>query len=250
MAKNFVIAKTAKEAFLLLNEGKAILAGGTEVNRLGSSVVSDTLVSISKIEGLDKIEKCTLDNYEGNFVKIGCMCTFQKAIDSNLVPSYFKDACLFMSSRTKRNMATVGGNVACLRDDSYLWATLIACQAKLEIINNSRTKVIEVVAFLANKEKYAKAFILSVIISARKLNIISKRYANTASSHAYITMSAAKYGKEYCYGLCLKNSGIYVANNEFDISSVKVTDDMFGSKEYKRYLLEVTAHDLKGGLNK
>ncbi|MBQ7508284.1 MAG: FAD binding domain-containing protein, partial [Spirochaetales bacterium] len=125
MAEKFVVAESAKEAASLKNGSSVFLAGGTEINRLGSPVDARTLISIGRLQELDGIS--VLDDC----IRIGAMCTFQDVIDSREVPSFLKEACLFMGSRTKRNMATIGGNIAAARTDSYLCATLLACHAGL-----------------------------------------------------------------------------------------------------------------------
>ena len=128
MVDNLIIAEGLEEALKQKTKNSAFLAGGTEINRLGSTVQARKLISIGRIGELDGISDAD------NAVKIGAMCTFQDIIDSSLVPDYLKEACRFMGSRTKRNMATIGGNIALRRTDSYLYATLIACGAKLELL--------------------------------------------------------------------------------------------------------------------
>ena len=46
MANKLVTAKTIQEAIAAKDGNSAFLAGGTEVNRLDSSVKADTLISI------------------------------------------------------------------------------------------------------------------------------------------------------------------------------------------------------------
>ena len=243
MADSLYIAKNIKEAVSYIKKGSTILAGGTQINRLDSPVKAKSLVSIGRIEGLDKIEKTAFEGVK--YIKIGSMCTFQEAVESTVLPQYFKDACLNMSSRTKRNMATIGGNIASLRDDSYILAMLLCCKAKLEVINkSSKTSVIELCTYVSETDKYKDFLITGVFIPASKQNIAQKRYANTASSHGYITMAMNKNKKEYTVGLCVKNSGIYTFGKLGETDKVTLKDDMFGSKEYKKYLLKITEEDL------
>lgn len=243
MADQLFIAKNIKDAVSCIKKGATVLAGGTEINRLDSAVKAKALVSIGRIEGLDKIEKTVVDGKR--FIKIGSMCTFQEAVDSTSLPEYFKQACLFMSSRTKRNMATIGGNIACLRDDSYILSMLLACKAKLELITKTSKKtLIELSQYVVKPDKYKSCLILAVLISSSKQNIALKRYSNTAASHGYITMAVNKNKKEYTVGLSVKNSGNYVFDKLDDFSKVILKDDMFGSKEYKKYLLRITEEDL------
>ena len=236
MAKEFVIAKTTKEAASYLRKGAALLAGGTEVNRLESSVSANTLVSIGRIQGLDGISK------SGKSLKLGSMCTFQELVDCEKVPDYLKKACLFMSSRTRRNMATIGGNIASMRDDSYLLATLLACGAKLTVLKAGKEVTVPLESYVKDA-KVRKYLILSVTVPSEGC-VASKRYANTAASHSYLTVSASKKGKAIRLGICAKNSGIYCCEDYSSIMNIKFKTDMFGSKEYKKYLLDVTSVDL------
>lgn len=236
MAKEFVIAKSVKEASAYLKKGATLLAGGTEINRLNSSVKADTLVSIGRLEGLDSVSK------SGKLVKIGAMCTFQELVENPKVPEYLKKACLFMSSRTRRNMATIGGNIACLRDDSYLLATLLACDAKLTLLKAGKEVSLPLCSYVSDS-KERKYLITDVTIPSEAM-LASKRYSNTAASHSYLTVAACKKGKSIKLGVCAKNSGVYCCEDYSSLMNIKFKTDMFGSKEYKKYLLDVTAVDL------
>ena len=129
MAMKLLMAKSPEEAIGFKTAAAAFLAGGTEVNRLGSDAAAkaETLISLKRCAGMDRIET------DGENVRIGAMCTFQQLIESDKIPAYLKEAAYFMASRTKRNMATIGGNIAALRDDSYLIPVLSAAGAVLEL---------------------------------------------------------------------------------------------------------------------
>ena len=129
MATKLFIAKSPEEAINSKTADTAFLAGGTEVNRLGSTVAADTLISLKRCSGLNDIRT------DSGYVTIGSMCTFQDLIESDKVPEYLKEAAHFMASRTKRNMATIGGNIAALRSDSYIIPTLMAVGAVLETVS-------------------------------------------------------------------------------------------------------------------
>ena len=87
MAEKLVIASSANEAAALKNSKSAFLAGGTEDNRLNSTVDAKTLISIGRIAELDGITK------KDGSIRIGAMTTFQEMLDSSLVPDYLKEAC-------------------------------------------------------------------------------------------------------------------------------------------------------------
>lgn len=243
MVEDLFIAKTVQEAVSYVKNGYIPLAGGTEINRLDSFVQADKLVSLGRIEELDGIK--TVDS---NTLEIGAMVTFSEVLASNAVPQYFKTACAYMSSMVKRNMATVGGNVALRRDDSYLWSVLISSKARLTLVSEAGSNVtITCEDYLKNSDKYSKSIILSVILDTNA-KVISKRYANTAASHAAITMAVGKFDSGLVFGLCLKNGGIHQFDDVKSIEQIKCESDMFGSAEYKKYLLNVTAQEFMGEL--
>lgn len=258
MATKLLMAKSPQEAISSKTAAAAFLAGGTEVNRLGSDIAAkaDTLISLKKCAGLDRIES------DGKNVRIGAMCTFQQIAESEKAPGYMKEAVMFMASRTKRNMATIGGNIAALRSDSYLLPVLFAVCARLEVLTADGKDNICIDSFKESAEAGKDMLITEVIIPAG-IRVVSKRYSNTAQSHAVLTMSAALTGKGVAVAGAIKNCGIVrfrefeekIRNNpslsEEEIiemvrngSKLRIGDDMFGSEEYKRYLIGVTAYDL------
>jgi len=254
MAEKFVIAGTAEEAAALKTAEAAYLAGGTEINRLNSLVDPKVLISI---RGIDELK--TLGIRDGRVV-IGAGCTFQDVVECEAVPEYFKEACLFMGSRTKRNMATIGGNIAMKRDDSYILPTLIAAGAVLMLMGaDGSTCDVRIDEYLTIGEgHYENDLILSVSIPETLDFIENNRQANTVESNARMTVSLSVNGGKYKAGLAMKKAGIYI----LDDLAAKLTDDpdmteeeliawakaktmpleddkIFGGAEYRRYLLGV-----------
>ncbi len=260
MAEKLILASNALEAVFRKNVNSAFLAGGTEDNRLNSTVNVRTLISIGRIKELDGI------SLDGDMVRIGAMTTFQEMIDNALVPDYLKEACRFMGSRTKRNMATIGGNVALRRTDSYLYATLIACHAKLELLNRKGEKLTRCVCcYLKKHDDFRNCLILSVSVP-KKAVVLSKRYANTVQSHAVLTVAMGIVDGKLGLGVAAKDTALKplcdIAErlSKEDLSDdqimallkadsdLKFKSDIFGSPEYKRYLLSVTIADLAKGV--
>ena len=281
MVDKLIIATSTQEALKAKSEnaGKsenaskrekrktAFLAGGTEINRLGSTVEADTLISIGRLKELDGITK------DGDTVVIGSMCTFQDLIDSDKVPGYLKEACRFMGSRTKRNMATIGGNIALRRTDSYLYATLLACAAKLELQAEDGSVQTKCVCCYLKRYDEFKDMLITRITVPGNAEVYSKRYSNTVQSHAVLTVAL---GKTPCcekaqmrLAVAAKDTAltrlddISDALEQGDLTDkeieqklkenelLKFKQDIYGSPEYKRYLLAVTIADLarkvKGG---
>lgn len=262
MVDNLIIAASAKEAARLRAGEKrsSYLAGGTEINRLGGTIDARTLISIGRIGELDGISA------EGGAVVIGAMCTFQDLIDSPVVPGYLKEACRFMGSRTKRNMATIGGNIALRRTDSYLYATLLACGAKLTMINRAGKEERRCVCCYLHRYEELKEMLITSVIVPEDARVVSKRYSNTVQSHAVLTVSMGE--TKWCdkSGLRLAVAAKNTALTRLDeiseaLEQGELTDDeilkmikadktlrfksdIYGSPEYKRYLLAVTINDL------
>ncbi len=130
MSRELCAAASASEAVVMRDASSAYLAGGTELLRSGTERSADRLIMLKNIPELKGVSGETPEA-----VRIGSMTTFQEALGSDLVPAYLKEALRYMASRTKRDMATIGGNVALMRDDSYLAATLIAAHGKLELLH-------------------------------------------------------------------------------------------------------------------
>ena len=257
MATKLLMAKSPEEAALSKTESAAFVAGGTEVNRLGSDIAekSDKLISLKKCSGLSGIET------DAGYVTIGSMCTFQDLVESDKIPEWLKEAALFMASRTKRNMATIGGNIAAKRSDSYMIPALSAAGAVLELLGSDmKTVRIGMEEYLDGA--YDGKLITSVTVP-KDIRLMSKRYANTAQSHAVLTMSAALDEDGVYLNGAVKNVGLLhfcdlekAFNEDPDISEDKIiemvrtctglhtADDMFGSDAYKRYLIAVTAFGL------
>lgn len=250
MAEKLIIARSVAEAMEAKGADSVYMAGGTEINRLGSSVNAETLISIKKLDELRFVRT------EGGKVWIGATTTFQEAIDSPETPAYFKDACAFMASRTKRNMATIGGNIASLRDDSYIVPCLIAAKATVVYLLAGKEESGCICCYMskAQKGELKDALIIKIGLDPERI-VLSKRYANTAMSHSRLNISYGynTIGKDVSVGAAIKNAGLYkleaVENlgNEQEVidwarnvKELKINTDMYGSEEYKRYLLGAT----------
>ena len=258
MATQLIMAKSPEEAIGAKNASAVFIAGGTEVNRLGSdaAAAADTLISLKNCAGLNDIYDA------GDRIRFGAMCTFQQIIDDERVPSYVREAARFMASRTKRNMATIGGNIAALRDDSYMMPLLLAVHAELEVLKAGGKECMCITAYEEAAETGEDMLITAVCVP-KDIKVVSKRYANTAQSHAVLTMSAAMLDEGISMYGAVKNVGLLhfcdlekAFRENPDISEdeivemvrvctgLETADDMFGSDAYKRYLIAVTAFDL------
>lgn len=260
--RQLIMANTAESAAFLKGRRSAFLAGGTEINRLGSSVEATRLIGIGRIDVLDGIDEYSDEESGTEYVRIGAMSTFQDIVENTLAPSYLKEACLFMGSRTKRNMATIGGNVALRRTDSYLYATLLACNAKLSLMCRDGAVIRRCAkGYLENYKEYRDMLITEILVP-RDAIVANKRYSNTVQSHAVLTVSAGITGgvlrlavaaKDTYLGMLGGIAAAFEGKTPSDDEILKMISsdpkldfksDIYGSPEYKRYLLSVTIADL------
>ena len=191
------------------------LSGGTEILRLNTEVDKNSpLIDILPLLS-DEIRK------EGDSVLIGASATFALLLSSPVVPDYMKEALCYMPSPQLRNQATIGGNIASWRDDSFLIPTLSASGAELTVVSSDGEKE------RMSIEDYGlkRGLILSVSIPA-SAEVRNFRESLTSHSHAVVT---ASFGEGECYAV--KGSGIF-----FSYEELKFNDDMFGSASYKSYL--------------
>lgn len=257
MEKEFYSVSSVIEAVSLKDSNSIYYAGGTEINRLNSGLSDFSMISLKKLNLIN------IESFD-NCLKIDSCTTFQQIIDSQLVPAYLKKACYFMASRTKRNMATIGGNIALRRYDSYLIPTLVVAGAKLIVQNkNSDEVTINLIDYIGKNNEYSDSLIISVLLPCNNIYIKSKRCSNTALSHSFITVSLSLNDGQFCLFSGLKNSGFAklptvtsVLNRKKSVSlkdicelvnstnEIHFYDDIYGSVEYKKYILSVSIYEL------
>jgi len=231
MVKEFINVTSVEEALKAKEKGYSFYAGGTEINRLNSLIKADRVVSISNL-GLNEIK----DGF------VGAMCTFQQIIESQCIPEELKTACKFNYSLQNRNRATIGGNIASARDDSFLIPYLAASEALLVVEGRGELTIKD---YLQKRE----GLITSVLLNSN--NVVSqKRIARAVRSRAVLTLAAGE--ETIC--IALKGSPIFILKRlsgpEETISMLKnnklinPVSDIWGSREYKEYLIETIMGEL------
>lgn len=219
--------KSIEEAVKLRHEieNSAYLAGGTEVLRLNSSVDCNAeLIDISSL--LDgSIAVCD------SKLTIGAGATLQSIKECELVPEFIRNAAAFCASFEKRNMATIGGNIALKRDDSYMLASLLAAEAEVVIECHSGEKVKPLSVYI---EKKCKGVIKCIRINADRKGW-SKKIAITSSAHA--TLIAAE--SEGVYAISAAGSPVAFGKDKELYKSIEFKSNLAGSAEYKKYLASV-----------
>ena len=218
---------SAEEAVMLHhdNERSAYLAGGTEILRLGSDACgNDALIDVSALP-LAGIKK------EGGRVIIGALTTLEEIRQSEMVPEFIKEAAAFDASLQLRNRATIGGNFALRRTDSYLVPAILAADAEVTIMCRKGEKKKSAAEYF--EKKNCRALILSFSFDADRKGVV-KRIAR--SSHSHSAVSAAYSDGIYAYAV--SSSGIAYGDKD-SWKNIEFVSDLTGSAEYKRYLASV-----------
>ena len=171
------------------------LAGGSGVLALKSPVKPDCpLVDISALVPKDIVKK------DGRLV-IGAGATFQDVIDS--------------------------GNVASLRDDSYLIPALLAGDTVLHVYGEEGEKDVSLADYVHRGGCSCIILALSVDDGC-KVGI--HRIARSSSSHSAVNVAVGTHG----VFACVKGSGF--AFGEDDLEKMEYVDDITGTAAYKRYV--------------
>ena len=217
--------QTKEEAVALRTgrENSRYLAGGTDDLRLNGDTDRET--ELIDINGL--VESGIEDMGDG-IIKVGALTTFQEMIDSPLVPEVIKTACRFNASYARRNSATVGGNIALRRDDSYLLALFVALGVTFESTTKHCESEKSVEEYASSK---CKKLISYFLIDTKKKAWV-KRFGLTSTSHACLIAAVAD-GK---YALSVKGSPLVSGDSPDIWKNVTYTSDITGSAEYKEYL--------------
>lgn len=220
--------KDAKEATALRHSiaNSAYLAGGTEVLRLGSSVESSAeLIDINNLGFNDIYAK------DGKLY-IGSGVTFQDLKDSPIVPDFIRESAGFCTSFQRRNAATIGGNIATKRSDSYLLPSLLSANATL-LIECEKGEVEKTLLEYIGKSD-CKAVIKYIIIPEGRKGW-ARRISRSSSSHSTLIASHS----EDLYSLSVSGSKVAVGTSPDIYKDILYVDDLEGSADYKRYLSSV-----------
>ena len=216
---------TPEEAVALSSKA-TYLQGGTEVLRLGSSFENDSIIDLNGFISR-KVEKV------GDKLVIGAGATFQSLIENDLVPAWFKEALGGMASYQLRNMATIGGNIALKRDDSFIIPALVAAGAELKA--HSVENKIHTVALSEYIKGDCKCILLEVIIPL-SAEVKCRRISLSSHMHAVLTAAVGNAGE--CYAI--KGTGIVTS-----LEGVEYSKDFYGSPEYKKYISETVREELR-----
>ncbi|HBG60839.1 MAG: hypothetical protein A2Y03_07490 [Omnitrophica WOR_2 bacterium GWF2_38_59] len=155
----FYRPKTVKEAAELYSslESVKLLAGGTfVVNNLKASKRAGrkTNANLISLKGIDALKGLVLSK---DVLTINSMATITEIFESSYLKdnlSVLKNACSTIGTTQIRNMATIGGNIACRYTWTELPAVLIALEATLNFTGkNNKPQSISAEEFFLNSAK-------------------------------------------------------------------------------------------------
>lgn len=184
--KTYEVPKTVQTAVQAKIEGGKhahFLAGGTEILRLNSSVNQvATYISLAEL-GLSTIRA------QGKSLVIGATVTLQELMDNPKVPDSLCQTMQDTLPRPIRNVATIGGNLAAKRRDSYLIPALLALQSTVQLVNLQGEK--QEVNLLQYVERHMPGIIISVTIPDASRPVVVHRVAKTLRATPVCTVAAS-----------------------------------------------------------
>jgi putative selenate reductase FAD-binding subunit len=266
MIKTYYKADNVKEILTLItnHDKKAgFLAGGTDINRLNSQSVYETVIDMTSA-CLKKIDKTDLG------IEIGACVTFEKALEDPSIPAYLRKALRYAGSRTLRNMATIGGNVALQRSDSYLLPVLIAAKARLITVDLSENgELIEdsvpIREYVEHRDMFHHTLIARICLDKPDRFAASERFCKSIQAPPSIVVG---FGADYSeQKRMLNNLRIVIGTSPYGIyrlldveeavnqgaiqttvelekavaDETKAISDFTGSSSYKKYLAGTAA---------
>ena len=201
-------AKTLGEAYEARtgNADALYLSGGSEVLRKGGRAGEEALViDLTDLlsGGIDLVE----------------------APDA---PSWLRKAAHGMASLSLRMQATVGGQIASLRDDSYLIPALLAAGSRVRVWGKEGGHELMLLDYV--RRGGCDCIITHVIIPCTA-KVALKRIARSSSSHSALSIALASDGS--CHA-AVKGSGY--AHSRGALETMEYVDDITGSAAYKRYI--------------
>ncbi len=203
-----------EEAVELRNKEKAIyLSGGTQVNWAGSNLHPEKVVLL---EGLlpDTVKKVN------DRLEIGAGITLQALMDTRDVPEPLRRAAEFIFSRSVRNMATLGGNIAANRTDSYVIPALIALNAWVKTVDGGEIPVEEYLT------RGKDALIEWVILPEVAGRCVVDRAALSAAAYPTLTLAVRVADGETVIAVgCLADHVIRLKAVEENITSGELTSE-------------------------
>ena len=214
------------------------LAGGTQLHRLGGERrCSREILLQGVIDG--EIRR------NGKTLTIGAAAVFQDLADHPEIPPVLRDACLNAQSRTLRQMATIGGNIAAGLDESYLLPALAVLNARVRVHQEGSTAE-EIPA-----ESFREGLITHAVIPDITIPAMQRRISLSSQTKAAVT-AACSWGDELRAAVSASQCSLVVLQDaqtmleqgavreDADLVSLISREfvpgnDFTGSREYKQH---------------
>ena len=209
MIKEAVKAASPEEAVELKKKGMVYMAGGTYLNWAESDVDAERVVLLEGALSSGISE-------DAGGVKIGALCTLTDIIDSSLVPEALRTAAGFIPSRNIRNAATIGGNIAANRTDSYVIPALLALNAEVQTLEEGKMSVYEYI------KGGKSSLIMNVVIPSFEGKIAVDRSVRSSAAYPTVITAVSVSSGEWVVALgCIGDHVIRLEEFEREIASGK-----------------------------
>ena len=259
MIKEVIKPASLEEAVKLKGSDVYYLSGGTQINwtpaqderTLAGKPQIEKVVLLSDLLSSD-IKK------EGSAVFIGAGASLQELIDAPVIPDALKKAAGYIASRNIRNMATLGGNIAANRADSYVIPCLIVLKADVETEDEGIMCVEKYVR--EEKDCLIKRVILPEVEGVCLIDVSVK----SSAAYPSVTTAVRVSPKEVVVAVgCVSNHVVRLKKLEPAIlngslsgmslveavgKEINPKSDLLGSSSYKKYICgSMIAHSVERG---
>ncbi len=208
------------------------------------------LIDIKGIEGLDGITE------EGGHIVVGANCTHNQIASSELVNQHV--GILATTARTigdvqVRNKGTIGGSLAHADPAADYPATVLACEAIIEVLGSNGQRSIPAVDFFTGM--FTTALEDDEIITAVRFPKVAdgnyQKFYQSASRFAVVGVATVKNGSSVKVGITGVSDSPYRATAveqaydgtgsaaEHAVDGVDVMSDHFANAEYRAHLAKV-----------
>lgn len=210
----------------------------------------ELLIDISGISGMDKIRD------EGGEIVIGANCTHQKIASSKLIDSNLNilaQTAKCIGDTQVRNRGTLGGSLAHSDPASDYPATLLACEAKIEVEGKKGARTIMATDFFQGI--FTTALEDNEIITAVRFPKVAngnyQKFYQSASRFAIVGVAVVKEGAKVKVGItgvadtpyrAIAVEKAYKGNSDaasHAVDGVTVMSDHFADASYRSHLAKV-----------
>ncbi|MBW2368974.1 MAG: FAD binding domain-containing protein [Deltaproteobacteria bacterium] len=162
---NFFKPASVKEALLLKAKHcnrVTWFAGGTHINRFEYIARHEHVISLEAL-GLHFIQ-----NYAEQ-ISVGAMVTLQELMDSRIIPEALRQAAAMADTRSIRNMATIGGDIASGGKETRLAPCLMALHATVTTAGGKTHRIEDYIT------RNSTELILNVTIPSKEITCVVRQ---------------------------------------------------------------------------